>query len=50
VKKYEYMTKRLSSISGWFGGLSIDILNELGNEGWEFVGIVSECILKREIK
>ncbi|UGO47601.1 hypothetical protein MCCARTNEY_13 [Bacillus phage vB_BanH_McCartney] len=50
-KKYEYKKVLLGKLSDphYHGNLDVDKLQELGNEGWQFITISSgECIFMRE--
>ncbi|UGO49116.1 hypothetical protein EMILIAHAH_17 [Bacillus phage vB_BanH_Emiliahah] len=50
-KKYEYKKVLLGKLADphYHGNLDVDKLQELGNEGWQFITISSgECIFMRE--
>ena len=51
MKKFEYREINFSMLTKpHYQSLDVARLNELGNEGWELVSIVSgQCIFKREV-
>jgi hypothetical protein len=51
MEKFEYKSVGLRFlIKGHYQELDVNILNELGNDGWELVIIASgNCIFKRKI-
>ncbi|PLS18984.1 DUF4177 domain-containing protein [Bacillus sp. M6-12] len=52
MKTFEYKTVPFHQMTkGHYQELDVDKLNELGNEGWQFVTVVSgECLFQRETR
>lgn len=52
MRKFEYKTVLyVHLVKPYDSGFDIKKFNELGNDGWEYIDLISgECIFKREIK